>query len=124
MLTLMPDQDLSEISPIIDRKRFGKRMKSARKDTDFGRMTDLADELESRFEFSTSSQTLYTYENGRTIPPLEVLAMITAILRPDEGLRHFAPAFRKDLRTALFGGERWEDDPLGRSGRQAEAAGG
>jgi len=88
---------------VIDRERFGKRLKSARYDAGFDRMVELANKIEDEFGIPIPASTLYTYEAGRTFPPFETLLLILAVLQPLDGLAYFAVAVRPDIRERVFG---------------------
>jgi hypothetical protein len=91
------------VDEIIDRSRFGRRLKSARMDAGFGSMVKLANELQDRTGLEIASPTLYSYESGRTLPSLETLIALVAVLHPHDGLDYFKVAIRSDIADEVFG---------------------
>lgn len=90
-------------SHIIDRHEFGAIFKSLRHRRGYKRMPDLAEALEREFGIRMSSQGLYGYQNGRSLPPLETYIALMVLLRAPGGESHFDDAITDDVRQALKG---------------------
>lgn len=89
---------------IIDSKLLGRSIKGTRHMAGFSRVSDLADAIEEQYGIKIAVSTLHKYEQGRTIPPIEVLIVMAAILEPMDGLTGMiAKATRGDLRDKVFG---------------------
>lgn len=94
--------DMAE--PVIDADQLGRKIRGARYAAGFERMPDLASAIEDQFGLVISSPTLYTYESGRTVPPVAVLLVLTAILEPPDGLAYLLrKATRQDVSDLVFG---------------------
>jgi hypothetical protein len=61
-------------------------------------MPDLAAALEREYGIRISSQGLYMYEQGRSLPPFETLAALVLLLEPQGGMAYFDDAFASDIR--------------------------
>lgn len=87
----------------IDSMRLGARLESLRSDAGFKRMTDVADQIEQQFGVVIRASTLYSYESGRTVPPLKNLLCLLAIISPGNGLDVVKVAVNTDIRRAVWG---------------------
>ncbi len=90
------------MNEIIDKQRFGRRLKSARVDAGFDSMVALANAIQDLTGLQIASPTLYSYESGRTLPSLPVLLALVAVLHPYDGLDYFKVAVRSDIAEAVF----------------------
>lgn len=88
---------------VIDRKRLGRRLRAWREDSDFTSMVELANAIEDKWGIQVTAPRLYTYEEGRTLPPLDVLLVLIATLQPYDGLAALNVAVRSDISAAVFG---------------------
>lgn len=95
---------MPESEPVIDAEQLGRMLRGARYAAGFNKMPDLASAIEAQFGMGISSPTLYAYESGRTIPPVPVLLVLTAILGPPDGLAYFLRRpTRADVSDLVFG---------------------
>lgn len=88
---------------IIDRGEFGAIFRSLRHRRGYKRMPALAEALEREFGIRMSSQGLYGYENGRSLPPLETYIALMVLLRAPGAESAFDDAISDDLRQELRG---------------------
>jgi transcriptional regulator with XRE-family HTH domain len=87
--------------PIIDHAEFGRIFKALRVRRGYRRMPDLSEALEREFGIRMSSQGLYMYEQGRSLPPLETFIALVILLKAPGGVSHFYDALPSDIREGL-----------------------
>lgn len=91
-------------SGVVDKERFGRRMKSLRGDSEeYGRsMVALANAIEDRYGIRVKASTLYSYEEGRTMPPVDMLMVLAAMLSPGDLQPLLRVALRTDIAKDVF----------------------
>ncbi len=89
---------------VIDAVRLGELLKGYRYAAGYSRVSDMTAALKERFGVTISVSAIGKYEQGRTIPPVEMLILLCAIMEPNGGLVEIvSKATRPDLRERVFG---------------------
>lgn len=90
---------------VIDAKLLGQSIKGTRHLAGYSRVVDLAQAIQDQYGIKIAPSTLHKYEQGRTVPPLETLIVLAAVIEPPGGLTGMiARSTRGDLGYKVFGG--------------------
>lgn len=96
--------DVDPASHVVDPQRLGSLLKGARHAAGFTKVQELVAALHDHYGINISVSAIAKYEQGRTIPPLEMLIMLCAVLEPYGGFDGLVSrATRSDVRDKVFG---------------------